>query len=124
MEEKIKNKAIEILNNGLKDRIIDIVRSELGMHVTFEISADYYPWSQWVILLFETSDTSAKQLTYTPLLKQMFIDAKMSVRVWFDGKDNFVFKFKMVYKHNFNGGTNSVDIMTIKINGEKIEVEK
>lgn len=124
MEEKIKNKAIEILNSGLKDKIIDIVRSELGMDVTFEISADYYPWSQWVILMFETSNTSAKQLTCTPLLKQMFSDAKLSVKVYYDGEDKFNFKFKIVYTHNFNSGTNSVDIMTVNVDGDNIEVEK
>lgn len=124
MKEEIKNKAMEILKNGLKDKIVDIIWLELGMKVDFQVSAEYYPWSEWVILMYETSDASKMNLTYTPVLKQMFSDAKMSVKVEFDGKDNFTFRFKMVYTHSFNGGTNSVDLMNMYVHGTKIKVEK
>ena len=84
METKVKNYVVKALNNGLKDKVTEIVNRELGLNARFEVNVEHYPWSEWTVTLFEIGDASKEAITGNPLLSQMFKSSKISVKVGYD----------------------------------------
>ena len=117
-----KEEALKVLEsaNRYAEKLEDVLRCELGVtaHLRFEMkeaSCGYY-----VTGLDAGSDVN-RQMTNTPLLRQLFKEAWLRLDVW-DSVAEVVFGIGIVYSHNYNGGSNGHDLMAVGIKKETGEV--
>lgn len=112
MEKETKNQIVEMLNNGLLQKIEDTFNQELSMNCKFKIDDGYNTWNGYYMWLEETTSSAKEQLTATPLLRQMFDNAKIYGKVGYDAeRSTIIFAWSIDYHHNFDSGSNGTSIM-------------
>lgn len=105
---------------------IDIIENVIAQHLGIEM--DLVPSVEgrydYVVYLNEKGDASKKVLTSHPILAQMFKDAKVYLRCWdcIQNKHAIAFDVKIMYDHNFRGGSNGTELMMFAIDTETNKV--
>lgn len=70
-----------------------------------------------VYVYIEEDEETTRQLTATPLLRQMFKKAGLCIRCWGDGGDTeILFAVNVYYDHYYSAGSNGVELMKFSIN--------
>ena len=105
---------------------IDIIENVLAQHLG--IAMDLVPSVEgrydYAVYLNEKGDGSKKALTCNPILAQMFKDAKIYLRCWdfIQNEHAISFDVKIMYDHNFRGGSNGTDLMMFAIDTDTNKV--
>lgn len=100
------------------ETINEIVRENLGVDVHFrlDVKKPSHTTEVYPCLVEDGSDTT-RQLTATPLLRQIFADGNISVSCYYTKEENLgVFDVKIRYNHSFSSGSNGVDLMRFDMN--------
>lgn len=109
---------------------IDIVENIIAQHLGIEM--DLVPSVEgrydYAVYLNEKGDASKKVLTSHPLLAQMFKDSKVYLRCWDCREEGLVgFDVKIMYDHNFRGGSNGTELMMFGLDlktGKVVNIQK
>jgi len=127
MDSKKKDELVEVLN-GYLETINSTVEKELGVKTEFEIVAEEsrYARNDWFVSLKEkNNEETTRQLTSTPLLAQLFKKASLWMSLYM--KDNWLcFNVRILYDHNYCGGSNGHRLMYFYIDmfTDEVIVEK
>ena len=93
-----------------------ILQENLGISGNlFITTCDNRAHTETNVFIEEDEDTT-RQLTATPLLRQMFKKAGLGIRCFYnEKKDTGTFMVNIYYDHNFGGGSNGTSIMQFEI---------
>lgn len=122
MKEQIAKQVVEKLNKGLLQKVNDKVSKELGVKVNFNVE-ESNRWNEYQVYLKEDGTDTTSQLTASPLLRSMFKDAELYVRVGYSEIENAIwFSVYISYNHR-NGGFNGLELMNIAYDSDNNEVK-
>lgn len=130
MKEQFANQFIaDFTDRGIKGVIESLVFQTLGVSVEFEVETAYYPWAGHCVTLVDRLGDAATQLTSTPLLRQMFKDAKLSASVgYIEDTEEYYFRVHIDYDHSYESGHNGLELLGVTINrndgGNKIYTQR
>ncbi len=114
MNKETANNLIEKLNVNM-GTISNILRENLGIDGKPFITTSERRNGEVYVCIEEDEDTT-RQLTATPLLRQMFKKAGLCIRCWYDEQsDTCSFLVHVYYDHAFNCGSNGVELMRFSI---------
>lgn len=118
MNKETASKLIEKLNNHM-NTISDILRENLGIVGKPYITTSKSRLGELHVYIEEDEDTT-RQLTASPLLRQMFKKAGLGIRCWYDEQSDVCsFTVNVYYDHAYNGGSNGIELMRFDISFEK-----
>lgn len=122
MKEQIAKQVVEKLNNGLLQTVNDKISKELGVNANFKVK-ESNRWNEHQVYLEEDGTDTTSQLTATPLLRRMFKDAELYVRVGYSELENVIwFSVHISYNHK-RGGSNGLELMDLAYDNDNNEVK-
>lgn len=121
MTKEIAEQFIDDFSKGgIKGILENLVWHTLGVSVDFEVQASYHSWTGHYVKLVDRLGDATAQLTSTPLLRQMFKDAKISSSVGYDEETHeYQFRVRIDYEHSYEKGRNGLGLMSLTINRDK-----
>ena len=130
MKKETKDELVGYLNNGLMNKVASIINKELGLCTEYKLMTSEWSKDNFVVWMEETNNTTTAAITCNPLLKQMFKNAHLEVRIGCDDEiKHLYFRVEIHYDHNYNNGSNGVDVMQVRITEDahyncKVEIRK
>ena len=122
MKEEIAKQVVEKLNKGLLQIVNDKISKELGVKANFNIT-ESNRWNEYQVYLKEDGIDTTSQLTATPLLRSMFKDAELYVRVGYSEVENVIwFSVYISYNHK-SGGSNGLELLNLAYDNDNNEVK-
>ena len=118
-------KFIEAVKANL-DVVSKVLSEQLGITGKPFITVKKYRSGEEYVSIEEDEETT-RQLTSTPLLRQMFKKAGLYIRCWGNDDDpEIVFGVNVYYDHYYSAGSNGVELMVFSINTEtgKVKIRK
>lgn len=113
---------INKLNNGLLDAVKDTMYREFGSDFGLTITT-YERYDNYYVTLEETNGASTTMCTGSPILRQLFKDTTILVRVYYNEEDNVVsFNVMLSYNHNYMGGSNGHELLSFGLNADNYEL--
>ena len=115
-------KFIEAVKANL-DVVSKVLSEQLGITGKPFITVKKYRSGEEDVSIEEDEETT-RQLTSTPLLRQMFKKAGLYIRCWGNDDDPEIrFSVNVYYDHYYSAGRNGVELMFFSINTETGEVK-
>lgn len=122
MKKEISETVIGKLNNGLLQIVNDKISKELGVKANFTVK-ETNRWNDYQVILEEDGKDTTSQLTSSPLLRSMFKEAELYVRVGYSEIENEIwFSVHISYNHK-NGGSNGLELMNLCYDTNNNEVK-
>ena len=115
-------KFIEAVKANL-DVVSKVLSEQLGITGKPFMTVKKYRSGEEYVSIEEDEETT-RQLTSTPLLRQMFKKAGLYIRCWGSDDDpEIVFGVNVNYDHYYSAGSNGVELMMFSLNTETGEVK-
>lgn len=120
MKREQAESTVAYIYSECKEKVEKTLKEHLGVDtcLEFEIKQNGL---RCYILGRDTSSDVYEQMTATPLLRQLFKMAYLRIQVW-DIENDVVFSVAIDYDHNYMGGSNGHDLMTVGVSKETGEV--
>lgn len=121
MTKEIAEQFIDDFSNGgIKGILENLVWHTLGVTVDFEAQTSYHSWTGHYVRLVDKLGDATAQLTATPLLRQMFKEARISSLVGYDEETHeYQFRVRIDYDHSYEKGHNGLGLMCLTISRDK-----
>lgn len=120
MDRNHAESTVAYIYSECKEKVEKAVKETLGVDTCLEFEVRQNGLRCYIVGRDALSDVY-EQMTATPLLRQLFNMAWLSIQVW-DVDTDVVFGIAIDYQHNFNGGSNGHDLMVVGVNKETGEV--
>ena len=124
MKREQAESTVAYIYSECKEKVEKALKEHLGVDTCLEFEVKQNGLRCYITGRDSLSDVY-EQMTATPLLRQLFEMACLSIQVW-DVDNEVVFSVAIDYQHNFRGGSNGHDLMIVGINKEtgKVTVRK
>ena len=126
MDYNFAESFVKIIDKYQKD-IEKTIYDHLGVKTTFKASVDRNPIGDCYVTMKEEGNATERQLAATPLLRQVFKDARLELTAYLFEKEKLaILRLGLEYQNVFGQGATGCDLMNIYLwtDSGKITVDK
>ena len=118
MTQNYANKVLAFIESDCKSKVEKAIKDTIGVTVDLHFKLEECRMYGYRISCYDMGNDMNEQMTATPLLKQLFSMAQLRVDVWADDEAPMAifFNIGVSYIHNYKGGSNGHDLMSICMN--------
>lgn len=120
MKREQAESTVAYIYSECKTKLEKAIKEHLGVDTCLEFEVKQNGLRCYITGRDALSDVY-EQMTATPLLRQLFEMAWLSIQVW-DFDNEVTFGIAIDYQHNFRGGSNGHDLMIVGVRKDTGEV--